>query len=82
MLLHCRRHVSITSHLVEFLESNGTFPESQHGFRKTRSCLTQLLEHVDFVLKSMNDGHEVDVFYLDYSKAFDKVDHRILLAIS
>ena len=86
------RPVSITSHLVkifervmrnklvEFLEGNGIFPESQHGFRKTRSCLTQLLEHVDFVLKSMNDGHEVDVIYLDYSKAFDKVDHRILLA--
>ena len=86
------RPVSITSHiikvfervmrnqLVDFLESNDILPESQHGFRKTRSCLTQLLEHVDFVLKSLNDGNEVDVIYLDYSKAFDKVDHCILLA--
>ena len=42
--------------------------------------MTQLIEHVDSVLKSLNEGSEVDVIYLDYSKAFDKVDHQILLA--
>ena len=34
---------------------------------------------VDMVLKTLNEGDEVDVIYLDYSKAFDKVDHKILL---
>ena len=53
--------------------------DSQHGFRQARSCLTQLIEHVDTILKALNDGNEVDVIYLDYSKAFDKVDHRLLL---
>ena len=69
----------IRKHLVKHLEDNEILPDSQHGFRKNRSCLTQLIEHVDSVLKALNDGSEVDVIYLDYSKAFDKVDHNILL---
>ena len=50
------------------------------GFRKQRSCLTQLISHVDNVLECLNNGEEVDTIYLDYAKAFDKVDHNILLA--
>ena len=69
----------VRKHLVKHLEDNNILPDSQHGFRKGRSCLTQLIEHVDSVLKARNDGSEVDVIYLDYSKAFDKVDHEILL---
>ena len=53
---------------------------NQHGFRKKRSCLTQLIDHVDHILKCLNSGEEVDVIYLDYAKAFDKVDHKLLLA--
>ena len=64
---------------LKYLEDNNILPDSQHGFRKGRSCLTQLIEHVDSVLKALNDGSEVDVIYLDYSKAFDKVDHETLL---
>ena len=86
------RPVSITSHLIKIfervlrkhivahMESNSFLSPNQHGFRKKRSCLTQLLDHVDTILKSLNNGEEVDVIYLDYAKAFDKVDHKILLA--
>ena len=86
------RPVSITSHvikifervirnqLVDHMESNSLISPNQHGFRKRRSCLTQLLDHVDTILKALNNGEEVDVIYLDYAKAFDKVDHDILLA--
>ncbi len=86
------RPVSLTSHIIKIfervlrkhlvlhLEENDILPDSQHGFRRNRSCLTQLIKHVDDVLKALNDGNEVDVIYLDYSKAFDKVDHRVLLA--
>ena len=48
-------------------------------FRKGRSCLTQLLAHYDTIIKNFNTGHETDVIYLDFSKAFDKVDHSLLL---
>ena len=66
--------------LVEHLESNNLLPDSQHGFRKQRSCLTQLLDHMDGIFRELNSGNEVDVIYLDYSKAFDRVNHAILLA--
>ena len=34
-----------------------------------------------YLLKNLSNGNEVDVIYLDYSKAFDKVDHAVSLAI-
>ena len=38
------------------------------------------MDHADNILKTLNSGDEVDVIYLDYAKAFDNVDHNILLA--
>jgi hypothetical protein len=85
------RPISLTSHvtkifervirnrLVAFLEDNNLISSTQHGFRKGRSCLTQLLQHYDRILKNLNEGFETDVIYLDFAKAFDKVDHNILL---
>ena len=86
------RPVALTSHmiktfervvrnrLVDHLEGHGLFNDGQHGFRRNRSCLTQLLNHYDNILRDLNDGFEVDVVYLDMEKAFDKVDIKILLA--
>ena len=41
--------------------------------------MTHLLAHVDRVLKQLTEGNEVDVLYLDFQKAFDRVDTRVLL---
>jgi hypothetical protein len=41
--------------------------------------MTQLLEHYDNIVSALCDGFNVDVIYLDFAKAFDKVDHNILL---
>ena len=49
------------------------------GRESGRSCFIQLLDHMDYIFKSLQDNKEVDVIYLDYAKAFDKVDHEILL---
>ena len=65
--------------IVSFLESNNKMNSNQHGFRKLRSCLSQLIEHYDKVIEAVTEGKNVDVIYLDYSKAFDVVDHQILL---
>ena len=51
----------------------------QHGFRSGRSCLSQLLEHHNKILEELEKSSNVDVIYLDFGKAFDKVDHGILL---
>eukprot|EP00116_Pleurobrachia_bachei_P001755 sb/3462017/ len=59
--------------LVDHLEENNLLPDSQHGFRKRRGCLTQLLNHMDNIFNELNSGNEVEVVYLDYSKAFDKI---------
>ena len=46
---------------------------------KGRSCLTNLLEFVEEVTKKLDKGEPVDVIYLDFQKAFDKVPYRKLL---
>ena len=51
----------------------------QHGFRAGQSCLTQLRHHFDDVLESITNNSDFDSIYLDYAKAFDKVDHKHLL---
>ena len=51
---------------------------AQHGFRERRSCLSQLLEHYEYILKGLEEGFNVETVYLDFSKAFDKVDIGIL----
>ena len=69
----------LTKKLVEYLETNLLFNAQQHGFRKGRSCLSQLMEHYQKILNIMENGSNADIIYLDFAKAFDKVDHGILI---
>ena len=52
----------------------------QHGFRHKRSCITQLLSVFHEIGRMLDSGHEIDLIYLDFSKAFDSVPHQKLLA--
>jgi len=65
---------------VDHLRRFQLIERSQHGFTKNRSCLTNLLEYLEFVSSYIDRGIPVDVVYLDFQKAFDKVPHRRLLA--
>ena len=71
----------VRDHLTEFLERAELHCSGQHGFRKGRSTMTHLLSHIDRVLKHLtdNNANEVDVLYLDFQKAFDRVDIGVLL---
>jgi len=51
----------------------------QHGFVSGKSCVSQLSEVTSFIGANLDRGSQVDVVYLDMSKAFDKVNHEILL---
>ncbi|KAF7236570.1 putative COX1/OXI3 intron 1 protein [Varanus komodoensis] len=61
------------------LDKEGRLTATQHGFRKNRSCQTNLVEFYDKVSRWLDGGDAVDVVYLDFSKAFDKVPHDILV---
>ena len=69
----------IRDHMVEFLVKHKLINTSQHGFLKARSCLTNLLCFFEEITKWVDDGSPVDVVYLDFQKAFDKVPHQRLL---
>ena len=61
------------------MDANEKFNLSQHGFRAGRSCISQLLSNYDKILDHLGSGTNVDTIYLDFAKAFDKVDHAIVL---
>ena len=61
------------------MTSNNLFSPAQHGFVTGKSCVTQLLEFMEELTESLDSGEDVDVIYLDFCKAFDKVPHRRLL---
>lgn len=52
---------------------------AQHGFISGRSVETNLLYYTDQLLLSGDDQNQVDAIYTDFSKAFDRVDHEILI---
>lgn len=56
-----------------------SFNSFQHGFLKGKSTVTNLILFNDFLTNSMSNGKQVDVIYTDYSKAFDKINHKILI---
>ena len=65
--------------IITYLENNNLLSTIQQGFRKERSCLSNLLAHYDWLLKELARGGNVDIVYLDFAKAFVKVDHGIFL---
>ncbi|KAK4820953.1 hypothetical protein QYF61_008740 [Mycteria americana] len=67
------------SAITQHIQDNQAIRPSQHGFRKGRSCLTNLISFYDKVTRLVDEGKAVDVVYLDFSKAFDTVSHSILL---
>lgn len=65
--------------IVEHIERHELLRPSQHGFSRGRSCVTNLLEFQNCLTKWLDEGSPFDVFYLDFARAFDKVDHRRLM---
>ena len=70
----------IRDRIVDHLEDHQLIGKSQHGFLRGKSCLTNLLEFFFFVFKEHDRTRAVDVVYLDFRKAFDKVPHGRLVA--
>ena len=67
--------------MIEHLQKYSLNKSSQHGFVRNRSCLTNLpvLVFMEEVTNYIDRGYPIDVIYLDFQKAFDKVPHKRLL---
>lgn len=67
----------LTDLLYTFL--GDSINDTQHGFRRGKGTVTNLLEVTQSLHKDIKDG-QVDIIYFDYSKAFDQIRHDLLAA--
>ena len=67
-------------HIMKHFEKHNILADQQHGFRKGRSCETQLAALVDDLHQIVDDRGQADLVIMDFSKAFDTVPHQRLLA--
>jgi hypothetical protein len=65
--------------LMSHMEENKFFTVHQHGFRKGRSCVTQLIKVVEKWTEELDNHNSIDTIYLDFHKSFDTVPHRRLI---
>lgn len=64
-----------------YLEKHTILPDTQSGFRPGYSCNSALLNICDDILKKTDDNKLTLLVLLDYSKAFDTLNHEILIAM-
>jgi hypothetical protein len=69
----------VVSNITGYAVDNNILCPQQHGFRKGHSCESQLLGFVDEASEAMEKNNQEDVLVLDFSKAFDKVSHALLV---
>ena len=69
----------VCSAVMDHLDENNILTDAQHGFRKRRSCDSQLILAIQDLAKGIEDRKQHDVILLDFSKAFDKVPHTRLI---
>ena len=70
----------VYSNIMTHLENHSILDDAQHGFRKNRSCVSQLITTLNDFANSLKAQKQTDAILLDFSKAFDKVDHLGLLS--
>ena len=65
--------------LTKYIELNNLFYDSQYGFRESHSTELASIELIDRILASLEQKNKPLAIYMDLSKAFDTLDHSILL---
>ena len=68
----------VASSMMNHLENKSILHDLQHGFRRLRSTVTQLLSLYDDLARARERKVQSDVIIMDFAKAFDKVSHSRL----
>ena len=69
----------IRKQMVEYMNNHNLLERYQHGSSTGRSTLTQLISQHASLIDQLKNGANVELMYLDFSNAFDKVSHSKLL---
>ena len=69
----------IYDQIYPYFDSNNILSNNQYGLRRLHSTEFAVLEILDRITEALDQGHTPFVFYLDLSKAFDSLNHSILL---
>eukprot|EP00057_Strongylocentrotus_purpuratus_P028746 XP_011683220.1 PREDICTED: uncharacterized protein LOC105447168 [Strongylocentrotus purpuratus] len=69
----------VHSNIMDHLEDHDILSDAQHGFRKKRSCVSQLTLAIQDLARGIDNWEQLDVILLDFAKVFDKVPHGRLL---
>ena len=68
----------INNRMVEYLDNFNLFSKTQYGFRKNMGTEDALVNYIDFIQTGLNEKKDIISVFLDLSKAFDVIDHKIL----
>ena len=66
--------------IMDYIQLNNILIDNQHGFRPGFSCQTQLISFMEDISYALDNQLQTDLILLDFSKAFDTVPHKRLLA--
>lgn len=65
--------------ILQYLESNRMLSNYQSGYRANHSSITAVLNISDDIRRAIDDKQACTLVLLDFSKAFDKIDHQLLI---
>ena len=81
--------ISLTSLVIKIMETcvrdelynncKHLISDKQHGFLPEKSYTTQMIPFIDNITQSLNSRSDVNIIYFDFAKAFDSVNHDIIL---
>ena len=70
----------MVSNIITYFDSNNILNPFQHGFRSKHSCETQLISFTQEIFDNLENDKQTSLIVMDFiSKAFDKVDHNLLI---
>ena len=68
----------VSNRMVNFIEDYNILSNTQFGFRKNMGTETALIHYIDKLQNALNDGKYSISIFMDLSRAFDVIDHKIL----